>query len=246
MNAVPPPRGRPQPLFWLLIALVAIVVAVLAMQGDTGQVFGLRKEDLSQLGYLLIVLVFVGSALLGRNLGAGEVIRATAGWLAVLLVLVGAYAYRTELTAVGGRLLSVLAPGVPIAGRLAGETGEGSVVIMRAIDGHFAVRAEVEDIPLTMMVDTGASFVTLTIDDAARIGVDVTALRFSVPIRTANGMIQAAPATIGKLAVGSIERTDVPALVSPPDSLDQSLLGMSFLDTLNGYAISGDRLVLTP
>jgi aspartyl protease family protein len=51
---------------------------------------------------------------------------------------------------------------------------------------------------------------------------------------------------LARLAVGQIERRDVPALVAPRGSLDQSLLGMSFLNTLHGYAISGDRLVLTP
>jgi aspartyl protease family protein len=59
-------------------------------------------------------------------------------------------------------------------------------------------------------------------------------------------MIKAAPIVVEKLSVGSIERRSVPALVAPSDSLDQSLLGMSFLNTLDGYAISGDRLVLTP
>jgi aspartyl protease family protein len=46
--------------------------------------------------------------------------------------------------------------------------------------------------------------------------------------------------------VGSIEQRNVRALVAPRGSLNQSLLGMSFLDGLHGYAISGDRLVLTP
>jgi aspartyl protease family protein len=193
----------------------------------------------------VVILIFVGSALLGRGLGAGEIARATAGWLAILLLLVGAYAYRTELTGVGGRLLSVMAPGVPISGRLAGEA-DSAVVIARGIDGHFAVRANVQNVPMMMMVDTGASFVTLTPEDAAAIGIDTRALRFTMPIRTANGLIQAAPITIAKLALGSIERRDVAALVAPPHSLDQSLLGMSFLNTLNAYAISGDRLVLTP
>jgi aspartyl protease family protein len=135
---------------------------------------------------------------------------------------------------------------VPIPGRLAGDFDAGSVMIVRAIDGHFAVRAEVESVPLTLMVDTGASFVTLTMEDAARIGVDTGTLRFRMPVRTANGVMDAAPITLARLAVGQIERRDVPALVAPQGSLDQSLLGMSFLNTLHGYAISGDRLVLTP
>jgi aspartyl protease family protein len=242
---MPAPRRRPTFVFWILLAAI-IALAVVGISGNPGGVtLGIANHDLTQVGYLVVILIFVGSALLGRGLGAGEVVRATAGWLAVMLFLVGAYAYRSELTGVGARMLGVLAPGVPISGRLAGEA-DGAVVIERGLDGHFGVRASVEDVPMTLMVDTGASFVTLTPADARKAGIDPDKLNFSVPIRTANGMIQAAPVTIKSLAVGSIARRDVAALVAPPRSLEDSLLGMSFLNTLNGYAISGDRLVLTP
>ena len=119
-------------------------------------------------------------------------------------------------------------------------------MIVRSIGGHFAVRAEADSVPLTMMVDTGASFVTLTFEDAMRLGIDPDDLRFAIPVRTANGTMETAPVTIGRFAVGPIERSGVAALVAPPGSLDESLLGMSFLNTLHGYAISGDRLVLDP
>jgi aspartyl protease family protein len=58
--------------------------------------------------------------------------------------------------------------------------------------------------------------------------------------------MNAASVTLDRLAVGPIEQRDVKALVAPRGSLGQSLLGMSFLDRLHGYSISGDRLVLTP
>jgi aspartyl protease family protein len=238
-------RRRPQFVFWILLAAIIALAVALASNDAEGTTFGLSNREVTQVGYLLVILIFVGSALLGRGLGAGEIVRATAGWLAVFLFLVGAYAYRVEITGVGTRMLSVLAPGVPISGRFAGEAKD-TVVIARSLDGHFGVRAEVQGVTMTMLVDTGASFVTLTPADAKRIGVDDDALRFTMPIRTANGMIQAAPIRIAKLAVGSIERKNVPALVAPAKSLDQSLLGMTFLNTLDGYAISGDRLVLTP
>jgi aspartyl protease family protein len=243
----PSPQGRPPYLFWLLIALVTGGSVLLLAQGRSGnQLLGLEPNDFAQLFYLVVILIFVGSALLGRGLGAGEVVRSAAGWLAILLVLIGAYAYRDELTGVGARLLGVLAPGVPIPGRLAGEATTDSVMVVRSIDGHFAVRAELQSVPLTMMLDTGASFVTLTMDDAAAIGIDISALQFRLPVRTANGTINAAPVTLDTVSVGQITRERVPALVAPAGSLDQSLLGMSFLDTLHGYSIVGDRLVLTP
>ena len=88
------------------------------------------------------------------------------------------------------------------------------------------------------MLDTGASFVTLTPRDAERAGVDTGALDFATPIRTANGEIRAAEITLETLQVGPIERHQIAALVAPPNSLDQSLLGLSFLNTLKGYSIT--------
>ena len=202
------------------------------------------SRDLAELGTLLLILLFVGSALLGRRLRTGEVVRGIVAWGVIGVLVLAVYGYRTELASVGGRVLSAFVPGVPLAGRLAGQSDAASVVVIRSPNGLFAVRAHVDDVPLTLLVDPGASFVTLTLADAVGIGIDPQTLDFTVPIRTANGLIKAAPVTLDSLVVGTIERQRLSALVAPPDSLTQSLLGMTFLETLGGYAISGDRMVL--
>jgi len=170
---------------------------------------------LSELGILLLLVLFVGAGLLGRQLRVGQIVRAMLGWALIVVVIGAAYAYRSELASVGGRILAAFAPGVPIAGRLVGETDTASVVVIRGRAGQFAVRARVDDVPLTMLVDTGASFVTLTLADAAGVGIDIHGLAFTVPIRTANGLIRAAPITIEHLLVGTIEREKLRALVAP-------------------------------
>lgn len=201
-------------------------------------------SDTVALGTFLLLVLFVAAALLGPRMRAGEVVRALIGWAVIILLVAGVYGYRSQLASVGGRLLAAFAPGVPIAGRLVGGSEATSVVVLRGRAGQFAVRARIDDVPLTMLIDTGASFVTLTLADAAGVGIDIQALAYTIPIRTANGLIRAAPITIDRLLVGTIERNHVPALVAPPDTLGESLLGMSFLETLGGYAISGDQLTL--
>lgn len=246
MTDLPQPQ-RPRLLVWLLVAFLALLLGILLVSIGALSLPGVGEGELRQLAYLVIILAFVGTAFLGRSLGAGEIVRGTATWLAIFLVAITAYAYQDELSRVGGRLLGVLAPGVPISGRLAGgDVGDDDVVVVRAIDGHFSVRAGVNGASLTLMVDTGASFVTLTPGDAEAIGIDPAALQYVMSVRTANGTMNAAPITIDTLTIGGIERTRIPGLVAPPGTLDESLLGMSFLNTLHGYAISGDRMVLTP
>ncbi len=235
----------PRFFFWLIVVLVAFGVGALAVNVLPSFGYDLSSPGSVRFVYLVAILVFVVSAFAGRRVSFGQIVRGFLGWTAILIVALGAYAYRSELAGVGGRLLGVLAPGIPISGRLTGEA-EGSVVIVRAADGHFAVRASANGVPMLMLIDTGASFVTLTPSDAAAVGIDTANLDFATPIQTANGMIGAAPVTIASITVGSIERRNVPGLVAPSGSLRESLLGMSFLDTLGGYAISGDRMVLTP
>ena len=234
----------PRMFFWIVLVLVVAGVAALAVKLAPSLGFDVTSDGSVRLIYFVALLFFVGMALAGR-VGLREVVRGVLGWAAILIVVVGAYAYRAELVGVGGRLLGVLVPGLPISGTLAGDSGD-SVMIVRDGDGHFIVRAGIDGVPMTMLVDTGASLVTLTPEDAASIGIDTVRLEFTTPIQTANGMIRAAPITIDRLSIGSIERRGVKALVAPPDALQESLLGMSFLNLLSGYAISGDRLVLKP
>lgn len=208
--------------------------------------FTAEDVDMPQLVGLLGILLLVGAGIIGRQMRAWQVVRAMVLWALIIMVVAGAYASREQIAGFAGRLVGALVPGVPVSGRLAGEANPDSVVITRAGDGHFAVRTSVDGVSTTMLIDTGASFVTLSHSDAQRVGIDPDALDFTIPIRTANGTMRAAAITLDSLAVGSIEQQNVRALVAPRGSLSQSLLGMSFLDGLHGYAISGDRLVLTP
>ena len=72
----------------------------------------------------------------------------------------------------------------------------------------------------------------------------LTSASFNVPISTANGRTNAALVNADEIAIGEIARNRQPLLIASSDLLDQSLLGMSFLSTLSGYDVRGDRLVL--
>lgn len=233
-------------LFMLLLLGLGGALLILMLRHDAGTVMGMTTHDFSRIAVLVAVLIFVGAGVFTRAMRPAEILHSLAFWFMTILVLVGLYAFRDELAVVGGRVLGALAPGTPLVGRLTGEADQSTVVVMRAGNGHFGVRAEVEGRPMTLTVDTGASYVTLTERDAAVIGVDIDALSFSLPVRTANGTIRAASINVDQLAIGPIERRNVPALVAPGRALDQSLLGLSFLNTLNGYTIHGDRLILNP
>lgn len=243
MNA-PPPRRRPPYFLFVLLGILALALTALIVNHQVGFSFGMPNEDFARAAMLVAILVFVGAGILGRHLRAFEVLRSMAVWALIILGVAGIYASRDQLAGFAGRLVGAIAPGIPVTGSLAGTGSPDSVMVVRAQDGHFGVRSSVNDTPVTMLLDTGASFVTLTHDDAIRVGIDADGLDYSVPIRTANGPMTAASVILDSVAVGPIERRQVPSLVAPRGSLEQSLLGMTFLDTLHGYSISGDRLTL--
>src|SRR5260370_44349 len=84
LQPLPPrPRCRPQCVFGVLMALIVAMLVAIAANNGPAESLGFKNQDLVQFGYLVVILIFVGSALIGRNLGAGEVVRATAGWLGI-------------------------------------------------------------------------------------------------------------------------------------------------------------------
>lgn len=230
----------------LKLALAAIGVIVVFVLAQQDIYFNISQSDVPRLVILVAILVFVAAGLFGRALRPGEIFRGLFAWAAVIVVLVGLYANRDQLAGVAGRILGAIAPGVPISGTLAGVGDADSVVVTRAADGHFGVLGTAENKQILFLVDTGASFVTLSPADARGAGLDPDGLKYDLPIRTANGTMIAASVEIDRLTVGPIVRRHVRALVAPPGALDQSLLGMTFLDTLTSYSVSGDRLILKP
>jgi aspartyl protease family protein len=207
-------------------------------------VAGLPTETFVQVTAGLAVLVFlsgmVGASYRGRFFQA---VKHLVSWTAVLFVLVGLYAYRTELATVADRVIGELRPegsqiNVPSSG------ANQAVRIKRGWTGHFIANARVDGERVDMIVDTGASTVVLRHEDAKRLGVDTGQLRYSVPVQTANGASYAARIKLPQINIGSVSIRNVEALIARPGSLHQSLLGMSFLSRLRSYEFSGEYLEL--
>jgi aspartyl protease family protein len=126
-----------------------------------------------------------------------------------------------------------------------GAAAAYSELVLRAgAHGHFMVDATVNGEPLRFMVDTGASSIYLTPEDAERLGWPPQRLTFSERYGTAAGEVRAAPVTLRSLRIGQLELYDLPASVGEQSS-GISLLGMSFLKRLESYQVRGDTLILS-
>ena len=124
------------------------------------------------------------------------------------------------------------------------NTAARTFTIRAASNGHFHVEAVANGRRLPLVVDTGASLVALSRQDAERIGLDMSRLSYTQRIHTANGVARVAPVKLLQLSVGPITVTDVEAVVIEGRS-EYSLLGMSFLSRLDGYSVSGGTLTMT-
>jgi clan AA aspartic protease (TIGR02281 family) len=109
--------------------------------------------------------------------------------------------------------------------------------------GHYLVEAMVNGAPVDFLVDTGASDIVLTLEDAERLGLQPETLRFTQRFATANGEVRGAPVVLREIRIGQFSLFDVPASVNEAP-LRMSLLGMSFLAQLNGYEVEDGRLIL--
>ena len=118
-----------------------------------------------------------------------------------------------------------------------------SLALRAAANGHVFLTAEVNGAPIRFIVDTGASWVSLTHADALRAGVG-GALNYSIPMATANGIAKAAPVTLREVRVGQFVVDEVAATVLPEER-GISLLGQTFLKRLRSYEMRGDILTLT-
>ncbi|WP_226621694.1 TIGR02281 family clan AA aspartic protease [Alloyangia pacifica] len=120
---------------------------------------------------------------------------------------------------------------------------QGRVELPRAPDGHYYLTLQINGTPVDFVVDTGASGMVLTREDARRIGIDPAELAFHSSARTANGAVQTAPVRLDTVTLGRFEDRNLPAYVNGGE-MDKSLLGMTYLQRFDRLEISGGRMVL--
>jgi aspartyl protease family protein len=230
---------------WVVLVLLVSAGLLLFLRGDAELISGLSAGEIAFIAMgLLLVAIYVISIFRDEDTRPMQALRYIVVWLGIGFALVAGYAYREELSMVVERVGGELLPSGQIVSVTTNEKGERAVRVRRRIDGHFAVRADVNGQSMSLMVDTGATSVVLRPADAERAGIDVDKLSYTVPVNTANGTTFAASVRLHTLAVGPLVMRDVEALVARPGSVKENLLGMSFLRRLRSYEFANDYLTM--
>jgi aspartyl protease family protein len=188
--------------------------------------------------FYILLLILPLSALFARRMPLGRVGLMAAAWVGIFAIglLIIALVNRNEWLVSGAREL--------FFGRDQSVIGR-EVRVPVAADGHFYVRASINGVERPLMVDSGASYTSLSADTAAATKVPVDPAEPPLVLDTANGMVKAQPARIATLTIGGITARDAPAAVSAAFG-DNDVLGMSFLSKLKTWRVEGQTLILTP
>ncbi|MFV2003470.1 MAG: TIGR02281 family clan AA aspartic protease [Paracoccaceae bacterium] len=188
-------------------------------------------DIIARLAYLVLLGLAVGGWFLAENRKSlGKTARQAAVWGLIFVGVVAAAGLWSDIRQQVVPRQSVIS--------------QGTIQVPRSFDGHFYLVMQLNSVPVQFIVDTGASDVVLTLDDARRVGIDPASLRFAGTASTANGTVSTAFANIGEMQLGGIFDHNVTVSVNGGE-MQGSLLGMSYLRRFNKIEISGDIMTLT-
>ena len=227
----------------MLFVGVALLVAVglaLLVSADAGAWLGLSQAQFGQLIPLVILAIIFAAGAFSRPQRFSAIVGNFAIWAGLFVAMLVGYTYREDLKDLAARVVGELSPTTAIV-----DSENGTATFRRGLDGHFTVASTINGSAIPLLFDTGASAVVLTLSDAAKAGIDTDNLRFTIPVSTANGTGRAASVMLDTMEVGGIVRNRIQAFISEDGALETSLLGMTFLETLDRYAVSRDSLELT-
>ena len=120
---------------------------------------------------------------------------------------------------------------------------DGSAVALeRSGDGHFYADVEINGTLVHMLVDTGASGVALSRDDARSAGIATSIGMNDVIGEGADGAVHGEGVRIDRMRLGGASAERVDAVVLNSGGI--SLLGQDFLQRFSSVEIKDDRMVL--
>ncbi len=184
----------------------------------------------------LIYLVILGGALaayfiIGNRASLGRMLRHAMLWGIIFIGAIAGFGLWQDIRH-------------DFISRQATVTAAGQIEIPRAFDGHYYLTLEADDIPVQFVIDTGATNIVLSRQDAKRIGINPDDLQYIGVAYTANGQTRTARTQLDTLTLGPIVDHNVAVWINEGEMKD-SLLGMAYLQRFDRLEISGDTLLLT-
>ena len=119
---------------------------------------------------------------------------------------------------------------------------DGSIELDRAADGHFYADVRINGDPVHMLIDTGASAIALSRDDARAAGLATSIGMNEVVGEGADGAVHGEYVKLDRVELGPLSASGLDAIVL--NGGQQSLLGQSFLSKFSSVQIEGNRMVL--
>lgn len=113
-------------------------------------------------------------------------------------------------------------------------------------DGHFWVKAEINGHEVDCMIDTGATFVSLSKSTAETAGVRPREGEPPIKMDTANGTTLNRLGTAGTIRFGTIDARNVEVAIAGNDESDTNVIGMNLLSKLGSWSVEGKVLKLQP
>jgi aspartyl protease family protein len=188
-------------------------------------------DQIARAIYLGILgLAIAGSVLISGRENLNKTIQQAVIWLFIFLGVIGAYGLWDDISR-------------DVTGQQA-MLADGRITVPRAGDGHYYLSLQVDGVPTAFVIDTGASDIVLTQNDAKALGIDPENLNYLGSAMTANGRVTTAAVVLETVTLGNQVDRAVPALVNG-GNMDRSLLGMSYLNRFAHIEISNNQMVLT-
>lgn len=188
----------------------------------------MSDDTVMRLIYLgLLLAALAGWAVVELRKGLGRSVKMVMAWGMIFLGLMAVYGLWGDITR---------------GSRPSQQVGAAQVTLPRAEDGHYYANLEIQGKEITFLVDTGASDVVLSQEDARRVGIDPASLPYLGRALTANGPVRTARVNLPDVRFGPFADARLGASVSE-GAMDGSLLGMSYLGQFQ-ITLSGDEMVL--
>ena len=146
------------------------------------------------------------------------------------------------VTIVGGASLGVLWPLSNDDKAATGAPATIEVSLDRSADKHFYTQAEVNGKSVRFLIDTGASEIALTEDDARKVGIIVDPQKYELIGHGASGMVRGQYVELKQIDVSGIKDSGTKAVVV--QGADVSLLGQPFLEKVDEIVIRKGEMVL--